>query len=308
MSNGRVTVVIPTRNRAALLRRAIDSALAQTAADRCDIVVVDDGSTDETPRVAARYIGRIRYVRQPNRGVSAARNTAIRACPNEFTAMLDDDDVWEREKTARQLAAFERWPEAVLVAGQVVEVHTGGHGTGLGGQSSVRQMPAIALDCLTDLAPSLLEANFLTTSSVMVRTAALARIGTFCERLRSAEDHHVWMGLACRGPGVILSAVVARYTAGTPGNFSSHTVRMLARQLQARYLARPALRQRPDCRENWRSGVTRSLTHLRDVCYRQGNFAAAARYGLRALLHDPRRRGRWEWRRFVEAAWRAGFG
>ncbi|MEW6252691.1 MAG: glycosyltransferase family 2 protein [Planctomycetota bacterium] len=296
--SGRVTVVIPTYNRAALLPRAIASALAQTVLARCEIVVVDDGSTDETPEVARRFASQIRYLRQSNRGLGAARNAAIRMYPHEFVALLDDDDEWLPDKIERQLAALQHWPAAVLVSGRVVDVHPSG-------RQRVRPLPAIPLDRPADLASHLFESNCLPPSAVVLRTRPLQQVGLFHERLRGVEDHHAWMRLACRGPGIVLSATLARYAVATPGALSSATVHMLARQLQARYLARPALRRRPDCRAAWRRGLLRSLTDLRDASYRRGDFAAAARHGLHALLHDPLGRSRWEWRRTAEALLRA---
>ncbi|MGE0030111.1 MAG: glycosyltransferase family 2 protein [Steroidobacteraceae bacterium] len=89
----KVTVIIPTFNRAVLLAQAIDSALRQTLRD-VEIVVVDDGSTDETPEIARQYGDRVIYQRQPNRGVNAARNAAVARSTGEFVALLDSDDVF----------------------------------------------------------------------------------------------------------------------------------------------------------------------------------------------------------------------
>ena len=100
-----VSVVIPTHNHAAFLRQAIDSALSQTLPP-LEIIVVDDGSTDETPAILREYGSRIRPIRQPNAGVAAARNTGIGAATGDLIAFLDSDDVWEPSKLARQVARF----------------------------------------------------------------------------------------------------------------------------------------------------------------------------------------------------------
>jgi hypothetical protein len=88
-----ITVVIPCYNRSALLRRAIDSALAQNV-PAAEIIVVDDGSTDDSPAVCASYGQRIAYVRQKNAGASAARNTGVNRAKNPWIAFLDSDDYW----------------------------------------------------------------------------------------------------------------------------------------------------------------------------------------------------------------------
>jgi glycosyltransferase involved in cell wall biosynthesis len=87
----KVSVIIITYNRSQLLPVAIDSVLAQTYPS-IEVIVVDDGSTDDTPEVMLHYAERVRYIRQENRGVPAARNTGIRAATGDFINFLDSDD------------------------------------------------------------------------------------------------------------------------------------------------------------------------------------------------------------------------
>jgi len=103
----RVSVVVPAYERASVLGRAVDSALAQTT-DDLEVVVVDDGSTDDTRAVVAGYDDpRVRYVaHERNRGVSAARNTGVEAARGDYVAFLDSDDEWLAGKLERQLAAI----------------------------------------------------------------------------------------------------------------------------------------------------------------------------------------------------------
>ncbi len=100
-----VSVVIPTYNRARLVGRAIDSVLAQSYQD-IEILVVDDGSTDDTAAVVARYGEPVRYLPQANAGVGAARNVGVRAARHELIAFLDSDDYWLPGKLAAQVAAM----------------------------------------------------------------------------------------------------------------------------------------------------------------------------------------------------------
>jgi glycosyltransferase involved in cell wall biosynthesis len=104
-----VSVVIPTFNRAGFVVKAVQSVLNQTFND-WELIVVDDGSTDDTRSALKQFEGRIRYVHQSNSGVSAARNTGIRAATGQWLAFLDSDDEWTAGYLARQMASVDKVP------------------------------------------------------------------------------------------------------------------------------------------------------------------------------------------------------
>jgi len=107
--NPKVSVIIPTYNRAAKVRKAIESVLNQTFSD-LEVVVVDDGSTDDTGRILQETYGdRIRYFAQANQGASAARNKGLAEARGEWIALLDSDDLWEKEKLEWQFKAVEQF-------------------------------------------------------------------------------------------------------------------------------------------------------------------------------------------------------
>lgn len=110
-----VSVVIPTFNRPALVQEAVESVLAQRGDAEFEIIVVDDGSTHDVKGALERRRDRIRYVRQQNAGLNAARNHALRLAAGEYIALLDDDDVWLPFKTSLQLAALAKFPQAGFV-------------------------------------------------------------------------------------------------------------------------------------------------------------------------------------------------
>jgi glycosyltransferase involved in cell wall biosynthesis len=113
-----VSVVIPVHNGAGTVARALESALAQRH-PAVEVVVADDGSTDDTRVVAGRYGDRVRVVTQPNRGAAAARNLGICEARGEFLAFLDADDLWEPGALELQAAAMSASPTPDVVLGHV---------------------------------------------------------------------------------------------------------------------------------------------------------------------------------------------
>ena len=123
----KVSVIIPTYNYSHFLGEAIRSVLDQTFGD-FEIVVVDDGSTDDTKQVASRFADpRIKYIYQENRGVSAARNTGISACCGDYVALLDSDDIWVPQKLELQVKILDSRPEVSAVCSDVniIDIETG---------------------------------------------------------------------------------------------------------------------------------------------------------------------------------------
>jgi glycosyltransferase involved in cell wall biosynthesis len=183
-----VGVVVPAYNAAWCVGRAIDSVLAQEGAGY-EIVVVDDGSTDDTPAVLARYGDAIRVLRQRNQGLSAARNAGIRAARGEFVAFLDADDWWLPGKLARQLELMRMRPEVGFSSTAARVEDPQGHLLNLW-PAPQWQGPFVVhlFGSNADVAGS--------GSAVMARRALFDRVGGFDETLRSLEDIDMWMRLA----------------------------------------------------------------------------------------------------------------
>jgi glycosyltransferase involved in cell wall biosynthesis len=104
-----VTSIIPAFNREEYIAEAIESVLNQTYRN-IEIIVIDDGSTDNTSRILSSYNGKIKYFRQPNSGASAARNSGISKAAGDFISFLDSDDLWEKNKISLQMECFENNP------------------------------------------------------------------------------------------------------------------------------------------------------------------------------------------------------
>lgn len=174
-------MIIPTYNRRELVQQAIDSVLAQTHPVD-EILVVDDGSTDGTGEaLRARYGERIRYHRQANAGVSAARNAGMALATGRYFALLDSDDLWRPEKTARQAAWLDAHPEFGMVLCDVVRVDADGTPYDTFHRRDVLREDGWALRWLL-LNPSLVPA------SVMFRREVFETCGGFDPTLRTAED------------------------------------------------------------------------------------------------------------------------
>ena len=188
----RVSVVIPTFNRARVLSEAVDSALAQTFSD-LEIVIVDDGSTDDTiGTVERRYASRpqVRLLQKANGGPATARNTGLKSAEGELIAFLDSDDLWLPGKLMLQVDLLDRTPEAGLVfcdrVGEGPDSPTRFETKGFKGDTSLK---------------GILKKGFpFATPSVIVRRSVLDEVGLFDEAFTCAEDWDLWIRILARFP------------------------------------------------------------------------------------------------------------
>jgi glycosyltransferase involved in cell wall biosynthesis len=184
-----VSVIIPTYNRAAMVQEAVASVLTQTYSD-FELIVVDDGSFDDTARVLNSYSGRIRVHRQDNRGVSAARNAGIAMAKGTLIAFLDSDDLWLPEKLAVQTAYFLNHPDAMICQTEERWV-----------RNNVRVNPKNRHKKPSGLIyASSLHLCLVSPSAVMIRRSLLDRVGLFDENLPACEDYDLWLRISCRFP------------------------------------------------------------------------------------------------------------
>jgi glycosyltransferase involved in cell wall biosynthesis len=185
--NPLVSVVVITYNGAEFVGRAIESVLRQSWGN-LELIVVDDGSTDDTPGVIARFDDpRLRYLKQTNRGPNAARNYGIRESRGDFVAFLDCDDWWLPEKLCRQVARAREEPGAGLVYSLALSVRSSGEeGPRFGTVNNGRVID------------KLLHGNCIagSASSAMVSRKAIAAVGLFDESLHYAEDWEYWIRIA----------------------------------------------------------------------------------------------------------------
>jgi glycosyltransferase involved in cell wall biosynthesis len=194
-------VVIPSYNYGHFVTEAVDSALAQTYAHR-EVIVVDDGSADDTRQRLAAYGDRVRYLYQENRGLSAARNAGIRAARGAYVALLDADDVWHPQKLELQMAYLAAHPEVGLLGAERTKERPArwpalGRSAGLAAR-------AITLE-------QLVICSRFGPSSVVIARRCLEAVGYFDPALRSVEDRHLWVRIALRFPVHKLDSVLWWY-------------------------------------------------------------------------------------------------
>ena len=180
----KVSTIVAVYNGAATVDRALRSIFAQTFIDN-EVVVVNDGSTDDTASVLAGFGDRIHVITQPNRGLSAARNAGVRGSRGEYIAFLDDDDEWMPEKLARSVPVLDAEPACALVYTLALKVDV--DGAQIGSQSQVDGRPD------GDESPTMKDLLSrpwnVVPSQFVVRRDVFERCGGFHERfVTSCED------------------------------------------------------------------------------------------------------------------------
>ncbi|MGA2736241.1 MAG: glycosyltransferase [Bryobacteraceae bacterium] len=222
----RASVVVPSYNAAAYLPYAIDSVLAQTSPN-WEIVIVDDGSIDDTRVVVDSYRSklqnRLQYVYQPNQGVSAARNSGIRAARGEFIALLDADDVWLPQRLQRSIEALDADPAVGLVHARVARIDTRGSVTGQLKVEPKYLSGSIARHIYTR------HAHVICTT-VMFRKSCLETAGWFDEAMQTTEDRDLWFRIALRYKIAYIDEVLAYYRI-SPTSTTANLERLLQWQL-----------------------------------------------------------------------------
>ena len=258
-----VSVVIPTYNRAHIVRRAIDSALGQSHSN-VEVILVDDGSTDRTRALIEetyRDESRLRYFQQKNAGVSAARNRGLAEVRGEFVGLLDSDDAWLPWKIALQLECLRRVPGAGMVWSDMVAVDERAK---VISERYLRQMyrayrwfkdgalfsnsetfdfaegpgfaagPAEVHLFWGDIFSQMIMGNLVHTSTVLLRRERLDRVGGFNEDLKfSGEDYDFHLRTCREGPVAFVDVATILYTVGAADQLtqSPYGVHMAANAL-----------------------------------------------------------------------------
>lgn len=219
-----ITAVITSYNSSATLSEAIESVISQTY-QPTEILVVDDGSTDNSAEVAASYGERVKVISQSNSGPSSARNTGIAQSKGEWIAFLDGDDVWNNEKLQRQIQIASEHPELDLIA--------------TSWSRSLPYSPYKSGKITRVNYSSLLLLNRFQTSTVLVKKSSIERIGGFETKLDTVEDWACWLKLSRSHQICILEETLVMYRDNASGvsknllEFYNKTLLLLEQESQA---------------------------------------------------------------------------
>jgi glycosyltransferase involved in cell wall biosynthesis len=326
VTNGKVSVVIPTYNRAYCLPATLQSLQQQTHAN-WEAVVIDDGSTDDTPRVLEQLSGqdsRIRYQRQVNRGVSAARNAGLRLATGDWIGFLDSDDWWEPWKLEAQVACLQRLPDVGMVWTDMNAVDSAGT---LVSSMYLRKFysayrrfgnrrmfererpfselaPEIAQRYSTltnarvswgDVYAAMMVGSLVHTSTVLLTRQRLQAVGFFNEGYTTGEDYDFHLRTCRQGRVALLDAPTIRYRIAGGADQLTSTAHRVA-------IARNALKTRQAAIAHDRARIALSGYELHqiiadahmwlaDELIKIGDFGAARPHFFRSLwrfYREPR--------------------
>lgn len=216
----RVSVIIPTYNRAHYIAETIHSVFEQNFNDY-EVIVIDDGSTDNTEEVIKPYLDKITFIRKENGGPASARNEGIKIAEGEYIAFLDSDDLWLPEKLDYQLNYMAAYRDVGLTFTDAEVIS--------GGNNETRKIIFTGQDLSIK---GLFERNFIPTLTVMVRKACIDNAGLFDESkgFIGVEDYDMWLRIAMRYRLGHIPKILARYR--------RHANNLMGRDLERNYINR----------------------------------------------------------------------
>jgi glycosyltransferase involved in cell wall biosynthesis len=274
-----VDVIIPAYNAATYLPAALESVISQTFND-WQIILVDDGSTDNTAEVVAPFLNRcgskLTYIRQENYGLPVARNAAIRSSNSEFLALLDADDVWLPCRLAESLKAMMVRPEVGLCYGLITYIDQDG--------ITEETFEGNRKHAEGKIAPHIyLRDVELPCPTMTFRRQCIKEVGLFDETMRATEDRDLWLRIALRYEVAFVPMVLAYYRRSS-SSMSADGQRMLHAQLKfiSKHFGAEGcgLQQR-------QAALSRSYKQYAENLKARGHAAAALRTSFHALVLYP---------------------
>lgn len=274
-----VTVIIATYNRSKLVADAVESVQAQTYPN-VEIIVVDDGSKDDTLAVLSRFGSRIRVLSQPNGGPGAARNNGIRHASGDLVAFLDDDDTWRPNKLSVQVRLFED-PDVHLVHAGIMFRY----------EDSARDC-TLMRGAHVDL-HDMLRGIILSLNTVVVRRSVFDELGVFDESFRVAEDYEFFMRVAAKYPSHGVDEIVAdvKITPNSAGRQYGASLKQAQRVLakHSRHhgdcaVCREAVRR---SRVGFRAATYGEFKEMAMAAWRRGDYLGAMSLRFKCFYFHP---------------------
>lgn len=274
----RVSVIIPTYNRAGMVGEAIDSVLSQSF-DDFELMVIDDGSTDGTEEIISAYLPRITYLYQSHRGVSAARNRGIAAARGTYICFLDSDDLWLKEKLSFQMRFMASHPESLICYTDEIWIRKG---IRVNPMKKHRKYSGMIFEQCLPLC-------IVSPSSVLIARTLLEKVGVFDETLEVCEDYDLWLRIAARYPVDFIDIPLIIKRGGHADQLSRtwdgqdrFRIRALARLLEGNFLSP---RQRVLA---WRELLRKCEIYGRG-CMKRGKVEEGAQILALPAVYDPNR-------------------
>ncbi len=199
--SAKVSIILPTYNRCGFIGKAIESVIAQTYT-AWELIVVDDGSTDQTENVVKNYVGqdsRIRYIKQQNAGCANARNKALAEAKGQYIAFLDDDDLYHPDKLRIQTEFLEKNPQFGFVYSDSELIGRDGN--------HLRNIPEVPQTSFLEL----IMGFAVPPIAILARKECFDQVGGFCTDLQSADDFDMWLRIAKEFPIAYHPVKVAQY-------------------------------------------------------------------------------------------------
>ncbi|MDH3451591.1 MAG: glycosyltransferase family 2 protein [Gammaproteobacteria bacterium] len=271
----KISVVIPTFNRAHTLGRALDSVLAQTR-PAAEIIVVDDGSDDATAELLQRSYPQVTTLRQTNRGVSHARNRGVAAARHDWIAFLDSDDSWQPDKLGAQTLALQGAQGSVLCHTDEIWIRRGRRVNPM--HKHAKRGGDIFMHCLPRCA--------ISPSTTILRKALLEEVGGFDETMQACEDYDLWLRVCSRYPVSYLPRQLAVRYGGHADQLSQQHWGMDRFRVRAleKLLADPGLRA------DYRMAALRTVLEKLDVllggAQKRNNTVFLHQCEARRAVHD----------------------
>lgn len=280
-----ISVIIPTWNRADRLVEALQSVVAQTRpAD--EIIVVDDGSEDNTRACVLGKFPQVRYIYQPNRGVSSARNTGIRAARGDWIALLDSDDRWLPDKLEQQCLHLGAQPDYRIAHCDEIWIRNGVRVNPM--RKHAKHGGHIFRHCLPLCA--------ISPSAVLIHRELFDAVGLFDESLPACEDYDLWLRICAHHPVLYTDMALVVKTGGHPDQLSRRYWGMDRFRIQALDKLLGDTTLAPDDREAALAMLHRKLDILAQGAQRRDNHALLeqcrtlrARHPQPALAGEARR-------------------
>jgi glycosyltransferase involved in cell wall biosynthesis len=206
-----ISVIIPTWNRARCLANALQSVFAQSF-PAAEVIVVDDGSSDDTRRLVHSQFRDARYIYQQNSGVSSARNTGIRAASGDWIALLDSDDCWLPDKLQQQCEHLRARPEYKICHSDEIWIRNGRRVNPM--KKHAKYGGHIFRQCLPLCA--------ISPSAVMIHRQLFNELGLFDERLPACEDYDLWLRICALHPVLYIDKPLITKSGGHSDQLSRH--------------------------------------------------------------------------------------